>query len=91
MRHHLKCEAQFFDAIAEGRKTFEIRFNDREYGVDDELILARTDRSGNIDVGAKGLPVKVTYLTSAFQREGYVVMSIVPIRGILRGKEGIKK
>ena len=88
MRHHLKCEALYFDAIAEGRKTFEIRLNDRDYAVDDELILARTDHSGNIDVGAKGLPVKVTYVTNAFQREGYVVMAIVPIRAIVVPENG---
>lgn len=33
--HYLKCEKEFFDAVIEGSKTFEIRKNDRDYKVGD--------------------------------------------------------
>lgn len=38
-RHVLKCWPEFFDAIADGRKTFELRRDDREYAVGDVLEL----------------------------------------------------
>ncbi len=37
--HTLKCWTEFFEPIAEGLKTFEIRRNDRDFQVDDLLIL----------------------------------------------------
>ena len=37
--HDLKCVPPFFDDVLEGRKTFEIRKNDRDYRVGDTLIL----------------------------------------------------
>ena len=37
--HHLKCCKPFFDDIWEGKKLFELRKNDRNYGIDDELVL----------------------------------------------------
>lgn len=39
--HELKCWGSFFDAVADGRKTFEVRFNDRDYQVGDVLCLQR--------------------------------------------------
>jgi hypothetical protein len=35
----LKCIAPFFDDVYSGKKNFEVRINDRDYRVDDELIL----------------------------------------------------
>lgn len=37
--HTLKIFPEYFDAIILGTKTFEIRKNDRDYQVGDELIL----------------------------------------------------
>ena len=37
--HYLKVWPQFFDAIAEGRKPFEYRLNDRDFNTGDVLIL----------------------------------------------------
>jgi hypothetical protein len=37
--HELKCLDHFFGAINDGTKTFEVRFNDRDYRVDDMLLL----------------------------------------------------
>jgi len=37
--HKLKTWPEYFSAVADGTKTFEIRENDREYKVGDTLVL----------------------------------------------------
>jgi DUF971 family protein len=39
MRHELKTWPEFYRAIQENKKTFELRYNDRNYQVGDELLL----------------------------------------------------
>lgn len=41
--HYIKCWPDPFDAIGDGRKTFEIRKNDREYQTGDILVLQKYD------------------------------------------------
>jgi hypothetical protein len=41
--HVLKCWSLYWDAIARGEKTFEVRFNDRPYVVGDILELHRIE------------------------------------------------
>lgn len=36
---HIKIRPEYFDAVKEGRKTFEIRKNDRNYQCGNTLIL----------------------------------------------------
>ena len=40
--HKLKTDTEVFQAIVDGRRTFEIRFNDRNFKVGDELVLLET-------------------------------------------------
>ena len=42
MNHELKTDPEPFNDIIEGRKTFEIRWNDRNFQVGDRLILRQT-------------------------------------------------
>lgn len=44
--HAIKLLPDFFDAVADGRKTFELRYNDRGYAVGDELILVEHGYQG---------------------------------------------
>jgi hypothetical protein len=37
--HHIKIWQRWFDAVASGDKTFEIRRDDRDYKVGDTLVL----------------------------------------------------
>ena len=41
-RHELKTDPAAFDAVYLGTKTHEIRFNDRDFAVGDELLLRQT-------------------------------------------------
>lgn len=60
--HDLKCEAEYFDAIKEGRKLFECRYNDRQYKTGDTLRLTRT-KNGAFGLGPpQNLSVQVTYI-----------------------------
>ena len=39
VRHELKCWPRFFEAMRDGRKSFELRKNDRGFQAGDALIL----------------------------------------------------
>lgn len=46
MRHELKTDSEQFFAVEDGVKTFELRFNDRDYQVGDILLLQETEYTG---------------------------------------------
>lgn len=79
MIHELKIEYQYFDAITEGKKTFEIRKNDRNYKVGDYLALNELDDTREEYTG-RSLLVKVIYIVDdeRYCKKDYVVMGIVP-------------
>jgi hypothetical protein len=58
MRHQLKTDPVVFDDVVEGRKTFEIRKDDRNYQVGDELLLRKTEYTG--EEMSKGKPLEFT-------------------------------
>jgi ASC-1-like (ASCH) protein len=39
MKHELKIWPQYYQRVAEGTKTFEVRKNDRKYQMGDEVVL----------------------------------------------------
>lgn len=73
-RHLLKTWPPYFKAVLEGEKTFEIRKNDRDYGVGDELLLREWDPDTETYSGREVL-VEVTYMSKAYQQRGFVVMA----------------
>lgn len=74
--HDLKAWPEYFVAVSDGRKTFEIRKNDRGFKVGDILMLREYIPSSDEYTGCYIL-VKVTYITAFDQVNNNVVMSIV--------------
>ncbi|MEI8630273.1 DUF3850 domain-containing protein [Vibrio sp. M60_M70] len=70
--HQAKINPEYLNAIIDGKKTFEIRKNDRDYRVGDWVRLSD---------GARFVVVCITYLTDFEQKEGYVVFSFDWIQG----------
>lgn len=78
MVHKLKIETQYFKQVISGEKTFEIRFNDRNYTVGDFLFLCEYDSVTRRSSGNSAL-ASVTSICDdiRFVKPGYVVMSIM--------------
>lgn len=69
-KHVLKTVQPYFDDVASGKKTFEIRKNDRNFQVGDLLRLVEHPASGYF------VNAKIIYMTDFEQKEGYVVLGI---------------
>lgn len=78
MTHELKILPEYFHPIMSGTKTFEVRFNDRNFSNGD--ILCLKEYSNGAYTGSF-INVVVTYIldTPAFCKEGFVIMGIKPI------------
>lgn len=70
MFHNLKIEPQYFEAVIDGKKRFEIRNNDRNFEVGDEVIL---NEWNGYELTGRWASVKIIYLTDYGQPEGQVV------------------
>jgi hypothetical protein len=85
--HSLKYWTEFFEAVVDGRKPFELRVDDRGYCEGDVLLLEEwtpdnktRDRSTGTYTG-RATTVLVTYLMRGLilgLKEGWVVMGIRP-------------
>jgi hypothetical protein len=80
--HHLKVWSEYMDDLINGSKTFELRFNDRNFQVGDLLHLREFDRD-QAQYLKRELLVKISYILdgSAFDaiKKGFVVMAIKPV------------
>lgn len=75
--HELKVLPEYYRAIVNDIKTFEIRFNDRGYKVGDVLLLKEWDGEAFTGNSIKRRIAYVLDDNSGYVLEGYVVMSIV--------------
>ena len=73
--HYLKIKPEYYRAIEKGEKTFEVRFNDRNFQKYD--ILHLQEYAGEEYTG-RNIVADVTYIldSPAFCKEVYVIMSI---------------
>lgn len=88
MVHVLKTDPEVFQAVHEGSKTWEIRKNDRNFQVGDELWLKETMATGKkmaegapLEYTGRMLARKVTYILHGpvyGLADGWCVMSIAP-------------
>ena len=83
--HQLKTVQPYFDDIASGNKTFEVRKNDRDFKLNDVLMLLEYDPSKADNPKSKGLTGKcitarITYILDEqeYCKEGYVILGFVP-------------
>ena len=87
--HYIKTWPVFFDAVLSGRKTFEIRCDDRKYEEDDVLVLLEWDperaaKDPNPSAGYTGrdLRRRVTYVLlpsdSSGLKDGFCAIGIAP-------------
>ena len=77
MKHNLKIWPEYFDVILSGEKTFELRKDDRGFGVGDTLLLKEWTQHGGYT--GREIAVMVTYILSGFGLNSWVVMAIKPI------------
>ena len=75
--HTLKIWPEYFDAILDGRKTWEARKNDRNYQLGDILRLHEYDNARQKFTG-RLIVVKVTYIIDKLFDSPWCIMSIVP-------------
>lgn len=77
--HELKLLIHFCDDVAEGRKTFEIRENDRGFQAGDHIHFQAVDDTGcKISHPINSLVFKITYVLSGYGlRDGYVAFAMV--------------
>ena len=76
MKHELKIYPKYFEAIIDGKKTFEIRKNDRGFRVGDRVVLKEWD---NIVYSGREIHAEIKYiLDDKFigLADGYVAFSI---------------
>jgi hypothetical protein len=87
--HRLKTDQEVFQSVVDGFKNYEIRYNDRNFNVGDELWLRETEYTG--EEMKNGKPLEYTGRTMEVQvihilrgpiygiKEGWVIMTICEI------------
>lgn len=78
MHHDLKIETPYFEAILQGKKTFEIRFNDRGYNAGDTVVFKEIH---DFHKGYTGREIcsDIGYVSNHQQKEGFVVFSLIGV------------
>lgn len=62
MEHELKIKSEYYLAVRNNKKTFEIRKNDRNFKVNDYLVLKEIDKNG--DYTGFSVTKTITYILS---------------------------
>lgn len=76
--HELKTLADFWDAVADGTKTFEVRENDRGFQTGDKLRLVRTV-PGEASIPPQVIVKTITYVLSGWGlKNGFVALGLSP-------------
>jgi len=79
--HELKTWPVFYQAIVNGSKTFEVRKNDRDFQINDILLLREYDPETQQYTGLS-IKKKVSYILGDnpfFQINGVIIMGLQPI------------
>lgn len=79
--HNLKILPPYFEALASGKKTFELRYNDSGFKEGDTLILNEYDSALEQYTG-RNIWFKVGYILYSFEGidlQGWVIISLLPL------------
>lgn len=82
--HVIKILEHYADAVADGRKNFEVRLNDRGYNAGDEVAFTVVNEFDMTDLfhPLTKKKFKITYVHSGLGMSmGYVVFGIKEIKG----------
>ena len=87
--HYLKTDTKVFQDVLDGNKTFEIRFNDRDFQVGDSVLLKETKFTGEqIESGqpliftGREIHKRISYLLSGYGlQDGWVILGIADESG----------
>ena len=76
--HELKIHPDYFESVKSRSKLFECRFNDRDFKVNDILILKEFNTETQQYTGRE-ISVLVIYMLENWigLKEGYVIMSVL--------------
>lgn len=75
--HNIKIEGVYFDAVVDGSKTFEIRFDDRGYEEGDFIVMHKTISNGYIN--GETVQKRIGFITEYEQKQCYCVFSLLDI------------
>ena len=86
--HDLKTVQPFFDDVISGRKPFEVRFNDRDYQVGEQVRLWEYDVENQQFTWWATPLLKITYVLDnpQFCKEGFVIFGFEPQGEMMRHK-----
>ncbi len=83
MTHKLKFKGKSLcDDVYNGVKTFEVRFNDRDYHVGDLIVPIAIDEDLNpIDHPINDVVYRIVYMIDNWVglKDGYCILGIVPV------------
>lgn len=75
MIHELKILPEYFEAVADGTKRFELRKDDRGFAVGDEIILKEWNGT---EYTSRSVKKQISYILKNYTglAEGYAVLSL---------------
>lgn len=78
LEHKLKIDTEYFEAVLNEKKNFEIRFNDRNFQIEDIVILQEITE--NREYTGREITATISYITDFEQKEGFVVFSFKKLK-----------
>ena len=74
--HEIKLSSKYFDDVKNGTKTFEIRKNDRDYNINDILVMR--EYTENKEYTGRYLEAVIIYILNneSFLQKDYVALGI---------------
>ena len=88
MEHEMKIATEYFQAVWDNKKNFELRKDDRGYSVGDVLILrewADGDYTGSVII--KTVCYVLKNCKDYGLADGYCILGLAPYKPFVRGKE----